>query len=238
MNLWISGGETEGPYLNIVQYDRQTTKMDLEGADLFLGFDLSSTTEPSACGQLYRLDDRYHIDAHGWVPQSFLLREKQLEGKYKEFQEEKTLTIVPGNQMELERIADYIRDLQRTHKILGCGYDPQKAGNFLGTLLETKLKIPCVRIKQHPRYLSPSIVDFERAFTAKRITVQPNNFLRHQFGNLRTEVDQYGNVSFVRHENAKHYDSAIACMFAWACCHQPLDPPVKSVYEKRPVLWV
>lgn len=199
-------------------------KFDIEklrGKAVIGAVDLSETTDLT-CAKIMALDD---LSDEKFIHTMYFIPEGKLENsddktsgaKYKEWAEQGILTVLPGLDNDLSKVADWFYELYkeydiRTYKV---GYDQRFAKDFLQRMEE--IGIECEMVLQNKDTLSNAMKLCEQELKARYINYNENAIDRWCLGNASMEIDNLGRVLCVKINNqaTRRIDGAVTLIILY-----------------------
>lgn len=129
LNMWLK--QSTDSYLNLKDVETAVTEdFDIEGRDVFIGFDYSMFSDNTAIGFVYPYDEgKFHIEQHSFIPWqnagSIEAKEKQDGIVYRNFPEYCTITAHEKGIINPEQIYNWLLDYVDQHnlQVQFFGYD-------------------------------------------------------------------------------------------------------------------
>ncbi len=199
-------------------------KFDIEklrGKAVIGAVDLSETTDLT-CAKIMALDDETNtkfVHTMYFIPEGKLLNsdDKSSGAKYKEWAEQGILTILPGLDNDLTKVADWFYELYRDYdiKTFKCGYDQRFARDFLERM--EYIGIECEMVIQNKENMSNAMKLCEQELKAKYVNYNENEIDRWCLGNASMEIDNLGRVLCVKINNqaTRRIDGAVTLIILY-----------------------
>ena len=199
-------------------------KFDIEklrGKAVIGAVDLSETTDLT-CAKIMALDDETNtkfVHTMYFIPEGKLLNsdDKRSGAKYKEWAEQGILTILPGLDNDLTKVADWFYELYRDYdiKTFKCGYDQRFARDFLERM--EYIGIECEMVIQNKENMSNAMKLCEQELKAKYVNYNENEIDRWCLGNASMEIDNLGRVLCVKINNqaTRRIDGAVTLIILY-----------------------
>lgn len=196
-------------------YDAKFDIEKLRGKAVIGAVDLSETTDLT-CAKIMALDDETNtkfVHTMYFIPEGKLLNsdDKSSGAKYKEWAEQGILTILPGLDNDLTKVADWFYELYRDYdiKTFKCGYDQRFARDFLERM--EYIGIECEMVIQNKENMSNAMKLCEQELKAKYVNYNENEIDRWCLGNASMEIDNLGRVLCVKINNqaTRRIDGAV-----------------------------
>lgn len=223
LNRWTRSDDLQ--YFDVHVWDKGKVDNEPEGLaklDSWLGLDLSQTTDPSSCVQLFALPDGSHyVKCWAWVcREGVKLREKTSLPKYQQHESEGWLTITDGDRIDDVLILNHVLDLCRDTRVKGIVCDATSAIVMMGRVGDAT-GIDCVRMVQTARNYNAPLQLLNKAMHQNKIKHDGNNWLRYALHTLRIGENRQGEIYPVTKRSADHIDSALALLMAYSLALQP-----------------
>ena len=107
---------------------------ELRGAVCYGGFDLSTTEDfTAACLEFPLPEDWFFVLEHTWVPETKVKADRE-KLDWRMLESCGHLTVVPGEYVRFEYVAEWFREMRKLYRIETIGYDPAKAFNLVQQL--------------------------------------------------------------------------------------------------------
>lgn len=235
LNQWVRADDS---FIDPVKYDKCCAPLaehELQGKPLFVGCDLSQTTDPSSISCVWALGDRkFYIRNHCWTCEEAVKRRELTNlPKYKVFQAEGSMTITHGTVNDYRKIKAYILDLRARYNLKEVIFDQYNAMEMCAELMANGMTV--YRQPQTHRHYTAPCKDLEIAITEQRIKHDGNRLLRWALANTRLDMDSYGNCKPSRDKSTDKIDAAVSTLMAFG---RAVEATVtsgarQSVYDSR-----
>lgn len=150
-------------------------------------------------------DNTKYVYSHYFIPESKLLEAPDTTSgaNYKEWARDGYLTILPGNDVDVSKIADWFADLFKQYKIrlYKCGYDQKFAKEF--TKRMDSYNFEYEMIIQNKLVLSNPMKLTESDLKHRVINYNQHPIDKWCLGNSSMEIDNLGNVMAVKINNQR-----------------------------------
>lgn len=200
------------------------TLEDFRGYYAFAGVDLSATTDLSAVTLLFMKpnDNRKYIFTKYFIPETKLDKDKNAGANYKEWSEKGYVDVHEGNQIMLNKIAEWFKWLYDNYKIyiFKLGYDLRFATDFL-SCMETygygykKKGDTCEMILQSKFTMSTPMKHMEADLHSQLIHGF-NDMDRWCLSNVALEMDNREFIMPAKMKAKKRIDGAVSMIIAYA----------------------
>jgi phage terminase large subunit-like protein len=202
---------------------------------VFLGLDLSTTTDLSALVILAPTEDGYTVRAEFWAPADQLAeRGRRDRVPYPLWAEQGYLTATPGNIVDYAAIEARVHALMREYDVVEVAVDPWNARGLIAKLQQDG--VPAVEVAQTMANLTSPSKELEKLVLSGRLRHDGHPILRWCVGNAVADVDGNGNLKPSKKRSHERIDgvSALVTALARALVH----PTPVSVYDTRGPLMV
>lgn len=184
------------------------------GRPVFVGMDLSSTTDLTALVAVCPGGDGCDVRAHFFVPQEALrARGNRDRVPYEQWARDGYLTATPGNVVDYEAVRATVREWATAWHIKELAYDPWNATDLV-TRLQDHDGFTCVPIRQGFGAVSAPTKSLERAVLSRTLRHDGHPVLRWCVSNIATESDAAGNVKLSKRASTERIDGAVALVMA------------------------
>lgn len=178
----------------------------VHGKECFNGLDLSKTTDLTASGFVFRLDDgRYAVTAHGFMPEERATQHEHSDRvPYKHWAKEGWCTLTEGSVTDYKYIKSHIHDKEFDEKwsIKEVCYDPYNATHFTQELEEEGYER--IEIRQGVQTLSEPTKKFRELVLQGKIVHDGSPLLTWCLSNAIEVADNNGNIKLSK----KHKDDS------------------------------
>ena len=203
---------------------------DLEGYEAYAGFDLSTREDFTAAAVVVPLKDgREYVLHHSWVPRHKV--ETTPEGAdFYSWAMQGLLTIVDGDYIEQDKVAEWILKQAQYFDLMSVGYDP---ANARWTVLQLQGKgVRCEIVRQGPMTLNDPMKDLKEMLLAGRIVSNNDPMLRWYTDNVRISKEarhmDKANWMPVKRKRALKIDGFMAWLFAHTQAMRAWRPPIND----------
>jgi phage terminase large subunit-like protein len=234
LNMWC---RAEDSFIDPAKFDLcfgPVTEAELKDKPLFVGADLSQTTDPCSVSCVWALGERkYFVRSHAWVCEEGVRRREQTNlPKYRQFQAEGTMTITPGTVNDYRRIKEHIQQLRQRYNLKEVIFDQYNAIEMATELMGDGLTV--FRQPQNHRHYTAPMKEFEITLNEGRLQHDGNKLLRWALANTHLDVDAMGNCKPSRDKSLDKVDPAISTLMAFGRAVEVTVMGSKpSVYEGR-----
>ena len=215
-NIIYQGEGTES-YIDInAVRNCKVAKIDWTDRDVYIGLDLSETTDNTAVSMLAVDDDRTILAASwAFIPEE-KVKEKTAEEKvdYLELSRSGKVIICGARIIDYTLIEDFIVSLEKKYevRIRAIGYDRWNALASAQRL--QKLGFNTIEIKQHSQVLHPPTKLLKEQILSEKFAYTENKLLEINFGNCRCTYDTNKNLYLTKKKSRGKIDMVAAMVNA------------------------
>lgn len=233
LNIW-SDGSAAG-WMDMAVYDEGAAKIDLaslEGRSCVMGIDLSKSYDITAIALAFPDDDGgADVICYPFLPETTFKRrvEETPDLPWQRWRENGDITLIPGDLIDDDVIADKIRDLCRIHDVTEIGYDPKFAAKMMAGLAEEDY--PVAEIEQKPTVMHPFYLALQKAILARKFRHGGQPLLRKAVVDAVPLPAETGLIYISKKRSHDAIDCLVAAAMAFGRARQ--GGPKKSIYESR-----
>lgn len=204
---------------------------DLTGRRVFLGLDLSTTTDLSALAiVLPEEEGGYTVRAEFWCPRDNLAdRARRDRVPYPLWVQQGHLTATPGNSVDYARIEARVYELMAQCDVAAVAIDPWNARDLTTRLGQQG--VPVVEVPQTMANLTSASKALETLVLSRKLRHDGHPILRWCVSNAVADVDANGNLKPSKKRSHERIDgvSALVTALARAVVHVVEEPMVRMV---------
>lgn len=227
---------TTSPWIDMYVWEKiQVDSLSTERVKCkcYIGIDLSLKTDLTAAALVWQISpDHLEAEVKIWTPQDSIDRLSSHDNvPYNQWVEQGYIEACPGNLIDYDMIAQWIRDINNTYDLYGIAFDPfnidllEQSLDKAGLHTTRQLNGIGLTIVPHPQsYVSGSnkvtegtglsmprsIQDAEECFLNERIKVKINPCLTSSMSGAQTITDASNNRRFIKKQNDIRIDPAVA----------------------------
>lgn len=208
-------------WLMLEDYDYPATfdLKDFEGSYCLGAVDLSTTTDLT-CAKilLMKKDDPVkYVYSHYFIPEAKLRDsdDKKAGAEYQEWVKDGFITLTPGNDNDLTKVADWFYKLAKEHKIrcLWCGYDVRDSNPFVKRMGDYGFE--CEVVRQDRIVLSEPMKLVEKDLKTRLLNYNENPIDKWCFSNAVMDIDNQCRIMCVKSEATKRIDGAVTTIILY-----------------------
>lgn len=196
MNLWVD--HKEDGYVDMKKWNNQAIKPSemegfLYGANIYLGLDLSMTTDLTSMGWVAVKNGEFLIGGHSFVPEDkFNERMSKDKVRYDLFEDLGYLTKTPGAVVDYNFVMQYVLDFANKYGCKMVCYDKWNASHLAQELENKGLEM--IEIPQSISQLSEPTKKFREELYNGKLKHLGDPLMRWAVNNAVLKLDQQENV--------------------------------------------
>lgn len=200
LNLWLK--QSTDSYLNLKDVeDAVDTDFNIDGHEVFIGFDYSMFSDNTALSFVYPYDDgKFHIEQHSFIPWqqagSIEAKEKQDGITYRNYPEYCTITAHPQGIINPEQIYRWLLNYVEQHhlKVKFFGYD--RFGSYQVKNITESLNVNTdwyiMDIQQRTSALANPTKFLQELFVTHKVTIPNDPVMQKALLNAVVKADKIG----------------------------------------------
>ena len=216
MNIWVDA--KDNGYMKMDKWSEcKTNEMDLKQYPMWLGLDLSTTTDLTSIGMVFKLEERkYAVKQHSFMPEDkFYERMNSDNVPFDLWQEQGHITMTPGSVVDYSYVEQHILDLQKEgYDIQEINYDKWNATHFAQIMEGHGFEM--VEIPQTIKYLTLPTKDFRKFVFNKQIIHFGDPLLTWAVGNAVQRQDAQENIMLDKSKSTERIDPIAAIINAFS----------------------
>lgn len=217
MNVWIA--QREGGYMRMDKWAACQGEMsNLDGAECYIGVDLSSKLDLTSVAFVFPLDGgRYAVLGHSFMPED-TLRAKRNEDKvpYDLWVQQGWITTIPGAVVDYDYVRAYIKEQVQKHgwQVKEVCVDPWNASQFAADMMNDGFTV--VEVPQNIRNLTGPTKHFRELVYQGLVVHDGNPVIAWAMGNAVTRQDSNENIMLDKSKSRERIDPVAAVITAHA----------------------
>lgn len=234
MNVFLDA-KTIDSYINPSAWKQlEESFIDFEGKPVFVGCDLSVTTDlTSVTFATYNEDyETFDFKNHSFIPASRVFDlESSDKMPYRQLSEEGFCTLIPGDVVQQEIVFQHIKEFVELSnaELVVLAYDPYNSDYLVKRCNEEGIKV--LEIRQGYRMLSGHTKRLRELIFTKGIRFEENPILDRAIFNAITEKDRFGNEIISKTKSSEKIDPLASLIFAYIACDINKDNYFGRDYE-------
>lgn len=211
---------------------------ELLGRPCWVGLDLSTTTDITACVLVFPMDDgTYRIVPHFWVPEEDMRnRERRDRIGYSSWIRQGYLNATHGNTVHQDEIEGKIKsEFAHRYEIRELAIDRWNSAQITVHLQDAGMTV--VPFGQGYGSMAEPCKELERLILSRRLRHNNHPVLNWMMSNVTVVTDDAGNIKMSKKKSSEKIDGAVAMVMGLGrALVQGGDGP--SVYEKEGLLFL
>lgn len=211
MNIWVDA--KENGYMDMSKWNKckATEDIDLKKYPVWIGIDLSATTDLSSIGMVFGLEDgNYAVKQHSFIPEDKLQERIKTDNvPFDLWEKQGYLTTTPGSVVDYSYIEQHLINLRdEGYNIIEIDYDKWNASQFAQQMeLEG---FTMVEIPQMLRHLSGPTKEFRKCVYSGNIIQFEDPLLYWALSNAVQKQDAQENIMLDKQKSKERIDPAAA----------------------------
>lgn len=203
----------------------------LNGCEVYVGIDLSSTTDVTAVVIVASLRGLLYLVPRFWVPRAAVKgRDRQNDPLYRTWEQQGLLTVTDGDQLDDQRILEEIGPMLAPFRVKEVCIDPWNSLRYTQPLMAKGYNV--VQVRQGTFTQNEPMKHLLQLVGKGTVRHGGHPVLRWMADNARAQEDRKGNWTLVKDRAQDKVDGIAATVTALARMIAETKP-VGSVYETR-----
>ena len=215
MNVWVDA--KDDGYMQMNKWKEcKSESIDLKQYPVWVGIDLSTTTDLTSVGLVFKLDEnKYAVKQHSFMPADRLQERINTDNvPFDLWEEQGYLTTTPGAVVDYNFVEQYLLNLlEEGYNIQEVNYDRWNATQF-AQIMESHGFL-MVEIPQSIRHLSSPTKEFRREVFAKNIIHFDDPLLNWTMSNAIQKQDAQENIMLDKAKSTERIDPVSAIINAF-----------------------
>ena len=218
MNVWYE--YAENGYMDLSKWNRcETSPSEMEafmkGANVYLGIDLSMTTDLTAVGWVAVKGGEFMVGQHSFMPDAkYTERMSKDRTRYDVFRDKGYLTLTEGDIVDYFYVKEWVVDFCSKYNVLQIGFDKWNASHFAQDLMNDGY--PMLEIPQSITQLSEPTKKFREAVYEGKVLQMGDSMLKWALNNAILKLDQQENVMIGKQISKDRIDPIAAVINAFS----------------------
>lgn len=220
MNIWVDA--KEDGYMDMKKWSMcGTTEFDLKQYPVWVGLDLSATTDLTSVGMVFKMEQgKYAVKQHSFMPED-KLKERMNTDKvpFDLWEKQGYLTLTPGAVVDYSYVEQFLLDLRddlatQGYDVQEINYDKWNATHFAQVMENNGFTM--VEIPQSIRHLSGPTKDFRKEVFAGNVYHFNDPLLNWAVGNAVQKMDAQENIMLDKSKSTERIDPIAAVINAFS----------------------
>ncbi|OEH53002.1 terminase [Oceanobacillus sp. E9] len=216
MNVWIDS--RPNGYMKMSKWKTAIIKpKDVLPYPVFLGLDLSSTTDITSIGKVFQLPERkFIIQQHSFMPEDKLNERMKTDNvRFDLWKAQGYITTTPGSVVDYSYVEQHILDMRdQGYNIIEIDYDKWNATHLVQILENHGFTM--VEIPQFLRHLSSATKELRSGAYRKEVNHFDDPLLHWALSNAVTKQDAQENIMLDKEKSTERIDPAAAVINAFS----------------------
>ncbi|MYL41814.1 terminase large subunit [Virgibacillus salexigens] len=216
MDVWIDS--KPNGYMKMGKWKTAIiTPKDVLPFPVYLGLDLSSTTDLTSIGKVFQLPNRkFIIKQHSFMPEDKLTERMNTDNvRFDLWRDQGYLTTTPGSVVDYSYVEQHILDMREEgYNIIEIDYDKWNATHLV-QILESQ-GFTMVEIPQFLRHLSSATKELRSGAYRKEVNHFGDPLLHWALSNAITKMDAQENIMLDKEKSTERIDPAAAVINAFS----------------------
>ncbi|MBT2600955.1 MULTISPECIES: terminase TerL endonuclease subunit [unclassified Oceanobacillus] len=216
MNVWIDS--KPNGYMKMSKWKTAIIKpKDVLQYPVFLGLDLSSTTDLTSIGKVFQLPERkFIIQQHSFMPEDKLNERMKTDNvRFDLWRDQGYITTTPGSVVDYSYVEQHILDMRdEGYNIIEIDYDKWNATHLVQILENHGFTM--VEIPQFLRHLSSATKELRSGAYRKEVNHFDDPLLHWALSNAVTKQDAQENIMLDKEKSTERIDPAAAVINAFS----------------------
>jgi len=217
MNKWVD--MPEAGYMDMEKWNQAELEEDdfaefAKGASVYLGFDLSMTTDLTSIGLVARKGNEYRVKQLSFMPSDkYYERISKDKVRFDVFRDRGELILTEGSIVDYTLVKSYIMKFCKDYNVQEVCYDKWNAVQLVHELEQEGLLM--VEIEQSIRMLTDATKKFRECVYSNTLKHYTDKLLKWSMGNARLVVDASENVKITKSKSVDRIDPVAALLNAF-----------------------
>jgi len=215
MNIWVDA--KDDGYMQMNKWKNLKVKpFELKPYPVWVGMDLSTTTDLTSLGMVFKVDDKYVIKQHSFMPEDKLYERINSDNvPFDLWEQQGHLTTTPGSVIDYSFVESYLMNMRdEGYDIQEINYDKWNATHFVQQLEQEGFTM--VEIPQMLRHLSGPTKGFRESVYGKNIIHFDDPLLTWAIGNAVQKQDAQENIMLDKSKSTERIDPIAAVINAFS----------------------
>lgn len=216
---------------------------DTNEQDLYIGVDLSRTTDLTSVSVVYKSDEKYYVFSHSFLPEGIIeAKEAQDKIPYRIYANQGYLTLTPGAVVDYSYVKNYILNLPKKTRgiIKEVDFDPYNALHLMQDLSDEGIN--CVEVRQGYRTLSTPTKLFREELYKGNVVIEFSPIFDFAIKSATTKTDSNDNEMLDKKSSQKsgrRIDPIAACLNAFSrCIRKEENQKEDFVYNTNEIFYI
>jgi len=209
---------------------------ELTGHVCHLALDIGKSRDLTVLAGIFPDAGKYYVKYWAWCPaEAASMNEKENAHRYLLYQQQRSLTITPGNLTDQRLIRTKIQELQKLYRIESLTVDMWDCGKLAVELAEED-RLNVQKCPPFPSYTNKPMRDLLALVKDKKLVHDGSELLRWSCQNLQTKSDERERIIWAKPNHAAKIDPMVAIIMALSQCPITDEPSKPRFSFAKPVV--
>ena len=233
LNIWTDSVSVWIPNNEWMECHQEFDYSTLENCDAWGGLDLASTRDISAFVLLFKVDEKYIVLPHLFIPEENAKKRSERDGvDYVTWKNQGHIIATDGDVADYNFIKEKINELSKKYRIQSIAYDRWNASQLVIDLQNDGANMD--PFGQGFVSMSAPTKELEKLIIGKQIIHNDNPCMNWMLSNVAIQEDPAGNIKIAKNKSKEKVDGMVALVMALG--EKMSGESTDSVYDERGLL--
>ena len=233
LNIWTDSVSVWIPNNEWMECHQEFDYSTLEGKECWGGLDLASTRDISAFVLLFKVDEKYIVLPHLFIPEENAKKRSERDGvDYVTWKNQGHIIATDGDVADYNFIKEKINELSKKYRIQSIAYDRWNASQLVIDLQNDGANMD--PFGQGFVSMSAPTKELEKLIIGKQIIHNNNPCMNWMLSNVAIQEDPAGNIKIAKNKSKEKVDGLVALVMALG--EMMTEESTDSVYDERGLL--
>ena len=233
LNIWTDSVSVWIPNNEWMECHQEFDYSTLEGKECWGGLDLASTRDISAFVLLFKVDEKYIVLPHLFIPEENAKKRSERDGvDYVTWKNQGHIIATDGDVADYNFIKEKINELSKKYRIQSIAYDRWNASQLVIDLQNDGANMD--PFGQGFVSMSAPTKELEKLIIGKQIIHNDNPCMNWMLSNVAIQEDPAGNIKIAKNKSKEKVDGMVALVMALG--EMMTEESTDSVYDERGLL--
>ena len=233
LNIWTDSVSVWIPNNEWMECHQEFDYSTLDGKECWGGLDLASTRDISAFVLLFKVDEKYIVLPHLFIPEENAKKRSERDGvDYVTWKNQGHIIATDGDVADYNFIKEKINELSKKYRIQSIAYDRWNASQLVIDLQNDGANMD--PFGQGFVSMSAPTKELEKLIIGKQIIHNDNPCMNWMLSNVAIQEDPAGNIKIAKNKSKEKVDGLVALVMALG--EMMTEESTDSVYDERGLL--
>ena len=233
LNIWTDSVSVWIPNNEWMECHQEFDYSTLDGKECWGGLDLASTRDISAFVLLFKVDEKYIVLPHLFIPEENAKKRSERDGvDYVTWKNQGHIIATDGDVADYNFIKEKINELSKKYRIQSIAYDRWNASQLVIDLQNDGANMD--PFGQGFVSMSAPTKELEKLIIGKQIIHNDNPCMNWMLSNVAIQEDPAGNIKIAKNKSKEKVDGMVALVMALG--EMMTEESTDSVYDERGLL--